>query len=123
MRRSSRRRRDAPPAVTVERIGDCFLLRSEDERASELVGELSPPPEYAVVVAAVRDDLAAAMWPRLAEILAQVKSESRKVVLALSDAGRATADEAALARRIADAWKLTVVAPAGDVLLMPGGML
>jgi hypothetical protein len=112
--------------VTVERIGGCFLLRSADERAEdqiELIGDLMPPPEYAVVVAAVSDDLAAAMWPRLGEVLAQVRSESRQVVLALSDAGRGSTDEAALARRIADAWKLTVVAPAGDVLLMPGGML
>jgi hypothetical protein len=129
MSRSSRRRDGADPTrhgVTVERIGGSFLLRSADERVDdelERIGALRPPAEYAVVVAAVPDDRAAAMWPRLAEVLAEVRSESRQVVLALSDAGRGRADEVALARRIADAWKLTVIAPAGDVLVMPDGML
>src|SRR3954469_15332701 len=112
--------------VTVEEIGGCFLLRPADERPDEqieLVGALAPDGDVAVVVVAVPDDRAAAMWPRLGEVLTQVRGRSRPVVLAMSDAGRDRPGRPALARRIADAWELTVVAPAGDVVLVPGGTM
>jgi hypothetical protein len=116
----------APGGVVIEEIGNCFLLRSADERPREqveLIGALASGREEAVVVVAVSDDRAEAMWPRLGEILSRVRGEPRPVVLAMSDAGRGRPDQAALARRIADAWELTVVAPAGDVILVPGGTM
>ncbi|MDN3359221.1 hypothetical protein [Actinomadura sp. DC4] len=112
--------------VTVEEIGGCFLLRPADERPDEqieLIGAFAPDDDVAVVVVAVPDDRANAMWPRLGEVLTQVRGRSRPVVLAMSDAGRDRPDRAALARRIADSWELTVVAPAGDVVLVPGGTM
>ena len=116
----------ASGGVTVEEIGGCFLLRPADERPGEqieLIGTLAPDDDVAVIVVAVPDDRAAAMWPRRGEVLTQVRQKPRPVVLAMSDAGRARPGEHALARRIADAWELTVVAPAGDVVLVPGGTM
>jgi hypothetical protein len=116
----------ASAGVTVEEIDGYFLLRPADERPEEqieLIGALAPAEGVAVVVVAVPDDRAEAMWSRLAEVLIRVRRKTRMVVLAMSDAGRGRTGEAALARRIADAWELTVVAPAGDVLLVPGGSL
>jgi len=122
----SRAPASASGGVTVEEIGGCFLLRSADERPEEqieLIRALAPDDDVAVVVVAVPDDRAEAMWPRLGDVLTQVRRKPRPVVLAMSDAGRARPDKAALARRIADAWELTVVAPAGDVVLVPGGTM
>jgi hypothetical protein len=116
----------AAERVTVEEIGGCFLLRSADERPDEqieLIDALAPDGDVYVIVVAVPDDRAAAMWPRLGEVLTQVRDESRPVVLAMSDTGRDRPDRPALARRIADAWDVTVVAPAGDVVLVPGGTM
>jgi hypothetical protein len=131
MTRSARRSSGVPAAgdVAVEEIGGCLLLRPADERPEEqieLIGELgalAPAEGVTVVVVAVSDEHSEAMWPRLGEVLSQVGREPRSVVLAMSDAGRGRTDRDALARRIADAWGLTVVAPAGDVVLVPGGTM
>ncbi len=135
--------------VTIEEIGGRFLVSAAaSTELRELVGAFAPAGDAVVVVVAVPDDRAEALWPRLGEVLTRVRENPRPIVLAMSGAGAGGASpepappapssapvpsarpasepappEAALARRVADAWKLTVVAPSGDVVLAPGGTL
>ncbi len=110
--------------VEIEEFGDGFLLRPSGERPygqAELVAALTPDEDLTIVVVAVPDELADALWPRLAELFSRL--EPRRILLAMSGAGAGRTDRPALAKRIAEAWEATVIAPAGDVVLVPGGTL
>jgi hypothetical protein len=111
--------------VEVEELAGRFMLSVEASRAegqADLVSAVEPG-DATLVVVAVPDDRADGLWPRLAETLTRARQRTRQVVLAMSGAGVDHPGRGALARRIADDWELTVVAPAGDVLLVPGGAL
>ncbi|MEV0408529.1 hypothetical protein [Actinoallomurus sp. NPDC050550] len=112
--------------VRVEQIGGAFLVGTEGERSDEqvdLLAALPPSDDVAVVVVAVTDDSADFLWPTLIELLNRLQPRRQRVVLAMSGAGIDRPNQAALAERIARTWKLTVVAPTGDVILVPGGTL
>ncbi|MEV0408522.1 hypothetical protein [Actinoallomurus sp. NPDC050550] len=112
----------AASGVEIEEIGGHFLIKPTGEEAGEYAGllaDLASHDDATVVVVAVPERLADALWPRLAEV--RTRSQRRRIVLAMAGAGADRADAPALGRRIADAWKVTVVAPAGEVVLVPGG--
>ncbi len=116
----------APGTVTVEEIGEAFVLRVADAWSDEQlspVADITPDADATLIVVAVPDDGADALWPHLAELLTRLKGRRPRFVLAMSGAGAAGVDRPALAQRIADAWEVPMVAPAGDVVLAPGGML
>src|SRR3569833_3276752 len=111
--------------VEVEELAGRFMLSVEASRAegqADLVSAVAPG-DATLVVVAVPDDCADGLWPRRAETLTRACQCTRQVGLAMSGAGVDHPGRGALARRIADDWELTVVAPAGDVLLVPGGAL
>lgn len=111
--------------VEAEELAGRFLLSAETTRAegqADLVAAVEPG-DATLVVVAVPDDLADELWPRLAEVLTRARERTGQVVLAMSGAGIDRRGSGALARRIADDWDMTVVAPTGDVLLVPGGAL
>jgi hypothetical protein len=117
--------RSSDGSVEIEEVAGSFLIRAAeapDQEQTALVEDLTPG-DATVVVVAVADEFADGLWNKLAEVLTQVRPRRHPVVLAMSGAGSGDADQPALARRIADAWELTVVAPAGDVVLVPGGTL
>jgi hypothetical protein len=111
--------------VDAEELAGRFLLSAGTARAegqADLVAAVEPG-DATLVVVAVPDDLADGLWPRLAEVLTRARERTGHVVLAMSGAGADRQGGGALARRIADGWDMTVVAPAGDVVLVPGGAL
>ncbi|UIX32008.1 hypothetical protein [Streptomyces sp. GQFP] len=74
------------------------------------------------IVAVAEGDAAAALWPRLSESLDSLRDTgTRSVRLVIPGAGHDRPDRPALARRIAESWNLTVEAPDGPVLVVPGG--
>lgn len=124
IRPSARGSEGAASGVEIEDIGGNLLIRPVGERAreqAELLAGMARHDDTTVVVVAVPDRLADALWVRLAEVRA--RTDGRRIVLAMSGTGDDRPDQAALGRRIADAWERTVVAPAGDAVLVPGGTL
>ncbi|MDJ1642761.1 hypothetical protein [Streptomyces pakalii] len=74
------------------------------------------------IVAVAAAGAAGALWPRLSETLDSLRDDGASAVrLVMSDAGTGHPDRPALGQQIADAWKMTVEAPAGPVLVVPGG--
>lgn len=74
------------------------------------------------IVAVAEGEATAALWPRLSETLDSLRDAGAPSVrLVMSGAGDDRPDRPALARRIAAAWDLTVEAPDGPVLVVPGG--
>ncbi|GAB2847520.1 hypothetical protein GCM10027176_58910 [Actinoallomurus bryophytorum] len=133
VRRSGKARRGAradapgPSKVETEEIGGHYLLRPAGAHTDEdtrLVTEVAGD-DATVVVVAVADDLADDLRAGLGEVLGHVHRH-RPVLLAMSGAGDEPPEgsgDAPLAQRIADAYDLTVVAPVGDVIVVPGGSL
>ncbi len=115
-----------PATVTVEEAGSAFVLRTADTAVDEqlsLISDIVPDDDATLIVVAVPDEMADALWPHLSELLTRLKGQRRTFVLAMSGAGVDRTDRPALAQRIADAWETVVVAPSGDVVLAPGGTL
>ncbi|MGW3569725.1 hypothetical protein ACWDSL_38685 [Streptomyces sp. NPDC000941] len=118
-------------ALLVEEYDGVMLLRSPaDDTLStsdvaDLARALSADPERTVTVVAGADASSAGeLWPRLRGVLDSLRSDGVGVVrLVLAAAGDDRPDEPAVARRIADAWELEVIAPDGVALVVPGGSL
>ncbi|MEU5023491.1 hypothetical protein [Streptomyces milbemycinicus] len=118
-------------ALLVEEHGGVMLLRSPSDDTlstsdvADLVRALSADPEHTVTVVAGADASSAGeLWPRLGGVLDSLRSDGVGVVrLVLSAAGDDRPDEPAVARRIADAWEVEVIAPDGVALVVPGGGL
>ncbi len=111
-------------AVFVQRIGSCFVLRGPDALTAEQITWISALRVGSGVTLAlvmVPPESAAQVAPALGQVLGQMTGD--RLVLALSGAGAQRRDGQSLAQQIADDWGLTVVAPNGDVVLTPGGML
>jgi hypothetical protein len=113
--------------VETEEIGGHYLIRpagAPTDEDTRLVADVAGD-DATVVVVAVADDLADDLRTELGQILGHVHRQ-RPVLLAMSGAGDEPPEnsgEASLAQRIADAYDLTVVAPVGDVIVVPGGSL
>ncbi|KPH97198.1 hypothetical protein OK074_6596, partial [Actinobacteria bacterium OK074] len=76
------------------------------------------------VVAGADSEAAGALWPRLGEVLDSLREAgTRSVRLVVPGAGHDLPEQPAVARRVAAAWDLTVEAPDGPVLVVPGGSL
>ncbi|ADI03684.1 hypothetical protein SBI_00563 [Streptomyces bingchenggensis BCW-1] len=118
-------------ALLVEEYGGVMLLRSPaDDTLStsdvaDLARALSVDPEHTVTVVAGADASSAGeLWPRLGRVLDSLRSDGVGVVrLVLAAAGDDRPDEPAVARRIADAWEIEVIAPDGVAVVVPGGSL
>ncbi|NBM20740.1 hypothetical protein GUY61_35525, partial [Streptomyces sp. GC420] len=118
-------------ALAVEEYGGVLLLRevSDDtlSRADvdDLAGSLAAEDEHTVtVVAGPAEAPADALWARLGTLLDDLCEEGVTTVrLAMSGTGHDGRDRPAVARRIADAWGLSVIAPDSAVLVVPGGGL
>ncbi|MEU5100762.1 hypothetical protein AB0H07_00495 [Streptomyces sp. NPDC021354] len=118
-------------ALLVEEHGGVMLLRSPaDDTLStsdvaDLARALSADPEHTVTVVAGADASSAGeLWSRLGRVLDSLRSDGVGVVrLVLAAAGDDRPDEPAVARRIADAWEIEVIAPDGVAVVVPGGSL
>ncbi|PPS90954.1 hypothetical protein [Streptomyces sp. MH60] len=115
--------------VLVENHGGLLLLRLPTDEVlhpadvADLARTLGADEDGTVTIVAVAAAGAAeALWPRLSETLDSLRDEGTSSVrLVMSDAGTGHPDRPALAQQIADAWKMTVEAPDGPVLVVPGG--
>ncbi|MFK0116959.1 hypothetical protein [Streptomyces sp. NPDC090994] len=119
----------AGPRVLVEDHDGLLLLRppTDDTLLAADIADLAralraADQDTVTIVAVAGEDAAASLWPRLSETLDSLReSGTRSVRLVMSGAGLDRPDRPAPARRIADAWKLSVEAPDGPVLVVPGG--
>ncbi|MFJ8492456.1 hypothetical protein ACIRBZ_29525 [Streptomyces sp. NPDC094038] len=118
--------------VLVDEYDGLTLLRATEravpgpEDAAELARSLGigAGQTVATVVVGVDGPVPPVLWTRLGDVLDALRDNGTTTVrLVVSGAGRGTADRPALAQRIADAWGLGVIAPAGSALLVPGGTL
>ncbi|MFK4106433.1 hypothetical protein ACI2L1_41565 [Streptomyces sp. NPDC019531] len=117
----------------VEDVGGVLLLRSSDD-------ELPGLPAVTDVAHAVMDEEdvvtvvigaspgagthSSAFWARLGEVLDSLRHKGISCVrLVMAGAGDERRGGPCAARRIADAWKMDVLAPDGVVLIAPGGTL
>ncbi|MFI0510843.1 hypothetical protein ACH3Y9_14195 [Streptomyces sp. WSLK1-5] len=121
---------DAADQVLVEDYDGLLLLRSpsDDSLSPADIGDLARgqrSDDTTVTLIAGTESVAAdSFWPRLSQLLDTLGDSGTDTVrLAMAGAGRDSADRPATARRIADAWGLTVEAPDGPPLLVPGGTL
>jgi hypothetical protein len=88
----------------------------------DLARTLAPREGTATVLAFAEGDASGALWSRLSEVLDSLReTDTGTVRLVMSGAGDDRPDSPAVARRIAEAWDLTVEAPDGPVLVVPGG--
>ncbi|MFJ8027532.1 hypothetical protein [Streptomyces sp. NPDC096311] len=116
------------PRVLVEDHDGLLLIRpSTDDTLrpadlADLARVLRAEDGGTVTIVAVAEGYATALWPRLSESLDSLREAgTRSVRLVMSGAGRDHPDRPALARRISEAWDLTVEAPDGPALVVPGG--
>lgn len=136
-RRASARRRgpSRPPEaddvpLLVEEHDGLFVLSSPlDETlgpadVADLVRGLRTREQVATLIAGAHAGAAPGFWPRLGELLGSLTAAGTTAVrLAAGGAGDHGPDRPAVAAGIADDWGITVDAPAGAVLAIPGGSL
>ncbi|MDQ1005941.1 hypothetical protein QFZ82_000426 [Streptomyces sp. V4I23] len=117
----------------VEDVDGILVLRSHEEEYPSLaalseVAHAARGGDGAVTVVVGRvdsagDDASGHSGP-LGELFDALRRKgTEKIQLVLSGAGAALSGQPCLAHRIADAWRMEVVAPDGAVLLVPGGAL
>ncbi|MGW4735662.1 hypothetical protein ACWEQC_42045 [Streptomyces shenzhenensis] len=119
----------AGPRVLVEDHDGLLLLRLPTDDTllpadvADLARALRTADDGTVTIVAIADgEAAAALWPRLSESLDSLRDTgTRSVRLVMSGAGHDRPARPALARRIAESWDLTIEAPDGPVLVVPGG--
>ncbi|WP_395575100.1 hypothetical protein [Streptomyces sp. BK79] len=123
-----------PPSAVplVEDVDGLLLLRSsEDDSLSladlaEVARAVGVEPETVTVLVGTPDDGPAGhgVWTRLGTLLDSLRNKgTRQVRLVMPGAGDDRGERTSVARRIADAWHLDVIAPDGPVLITPGGTL
>ncbi len=125
--------RGAGGALPVEEIDGVLLVRSVDDdsfplAALEEVAHALGADEGVVTVmvgsAGAGGTPDADLWARLGALLDSLRAKgTRRVRLVMSGAGDDSPGRPCVARRIADAWQLEVIAPDGAVLITPGGTL
>ncbi|MEU1696455.1 hypothetical protein ABZ590_35060, partial [Streptomyces hirsutus] len=115
----------------VEEVDGVVLLRSAGDdfpslaEAAEVALAVGGEDTVTVLVGApAPGGDTATHWARLGDVLDTLRDRGTgRVRLVLSGAGHDRTDRPCLARRIADAWELEVIAPDGAVLITPGGTL
>ncbi|MFF8883759.1 hypothetical protein [Streptomyces flaveolus] len=104
-------------------------LLSSDPDESELLGETidalrGGEPDQATVVVAASVEQSRGLWRRLTPLLDGLRRSGITVVrLVWAGSGADLPGRRAPARRIADDWRMEVIAPAGPVVVAPGGSL
>ncbi|MFF0171287.1 hypothetical protein [Streptomyces prasinus] len=119
------------PGLLVEEYDRLLLLRrSSDELLRpadimDLIRVLEADGDDTVTVVASADgNTAAALWARLGALIDTLCGDGVGTIrLAMTGAGDDRPGRPSVARRIADAWEIDVIAPAGTVLGVPGGGL
>ncbi|MFD9318447.1 hypothetical protein ACFWDQ_12215 [Streptomyces sp. NPDC060053] len=127
----SARAAGAGDGLLVEEYDGLRLLRTPDDDTldptdlADLVWTLAGEAEHTVtVIAGAGATRAAGLWTRLGTVLSVLRDDRVETVrLVMSGTGGGRPDRPALARRLADGWKLTVIAPDGPVFVVPGGTL
>ncbi|MFI1727868.1 hypothetical protein ACH40E_01225 [Streptomyces acidicola] len=116
--------------LLVEEYDGLRLLRTPDDTMdptdlADLLRALADEAEHTVtVIAGAGATGAAGLWTRLGAVLSVLRDDRVETVrLVMSGTGGGRPDRPALARRLADGWKLTVIAPDGPVFVVPGGTL
>ncbi|QLH26638.1 hypothetical protein [Streptomyces sp. Rer75] len=119
--------------MLAEEYGALILLRSaldttiSQTHVDELVDLLGSEAGIATVVTGVAPASGAPVeefWQRLGEVFDSLREAGTGTVrLVMSGAGEERPDRPSVARRVADAWELEVIAPDGDVQMVPGGSL
>jgi hypothetical protein len=118
--------------VVVDEYDGLTLLRSSPdappqpegvaELARSLANDEADQDVFTVVVGAEGGE--PGLWTRLGTVLDTARERGATTVrLALSGAGGERPDRPAMAQRIADAWKIEVIAPEAGVVIVPGGAL
>ncbi|MFE5923242.1 hypothetical protein [Streptomyces sp. NPDC056468] len=120
----------APP---VEDIDGILLVRSVEDDSfpldalAEVARALSVDKDVVTVMVAPEAGDGASgggHWSRLGALLDSLRLKgTRRVRLVMSGAGDDRPDRPCVARRIADAWEIEVIAPDATVLITPGGLL
>ncbi|MEU5607309.1 hypothetical protein AB0H03_00825 [Streptomyces sparsogenes] len=119
--------------MLAEEYGALILLRSAQDttisqtQVDELVELLGPETGIATVVTGATPASGPRVeefWQRLGEVFDSLREAGTGTVrLVMSGAGEDRPDRPSVARRVADAWELEVIAPDGDVQIVPGGWL
>ncbi|WP_055587480.1 hypothetical protein [Peterkaempfera griseoplana] len=116
------------PRVLVEDHNGLLVLRLPADDSlhpadiTDLARTLGGQDGTAALVVGVAGAAVDALWPRLSEALDSLRETgTRTVRLVMAGAGADSPGRPALARRIAEAWKLAVEAPDGPALVVPGG--
>ncbi|WP_210592165.1 hypothetical protein [Streptomyces sp. GESEQ-35] len=116
--------------LLVEEYDGIRLLRTPSDDAlgtsdvADLARVLSADADTVTVLTGADASHSADLWPRLGGVLDELRDDGiRTVRLVMTAAGDDRLEAPALARRIADAWQLEVVAPDGLALVVPGGGL
>jgi hypothetical protein len=115
----------------VEEYGRLLLLRQPSD---ELLGPAdivdltraleADADDTVTVVAGAAGNTAAALWARLGALIDTLCGDGVGTIrLAMTRAGDDRPGGPSVARRIADAWEIDVIAPDGTVLGVPGGGL
>ncbi|MGX9229138.1 hypothetical protein ACWV95_28825 [Streptomyces albus] len=110
--------------VLLRAAHDTTISQTDVNELSDLLG--AEEGITTVVTGAVGPGGASAeeFWPRLSEVFDTVRGEgTRTVRLVMSGAGEDLPERPSVARRVADAWELEVIAPDGEVQIVPGGSL
>ncbi len=120
-------------ALPVEEIDGVLLVRLVDDDSFPLatleeVAHALGGDEGIVTVMVGSAEVGGAsdgdLWARLGALLDSLRAKgTRRVRLVMSGAGDDQPGRPCVARRIADAWQLEVIAPDGAVLITPGGAL
>ncbi|MBU6535498.1 hypothetical protein [Streptomyces mayonensis] len=116
--------------LLVEEYDGIRLLRTPSDDTlgtsdiAELARALAADADTATVLTGADAPQAPDLWPRLGGILDELRDDGiRTVRLVMPAAGDDRLEAPALARLVADAWQLEVVAPDGLALVVPGGGL
>ncbi|MEV6170811.1 hypothetical protein AB0L99_21580 [Streptomyces sp. NPDC051954] len=116
--------------LLVEEYDGLRLLRTPSDDAlgtsdvADLARVLAADTDTVTVLTGADASHSADLWPRLGGVLDELRDDGiRTVRLVMTAAGEDRPEAPALARRIADAWRLEVVAPDGLALVVPGGGL
>ncbi|WP_329167028.1 hypothetical protein OHB49_43145 (plasmid) [Streptomyces sp. NBC_01717] len=117
----------------VEDVGGVLLLRSSNDDAPDLAtltevahAVVDEEDVVTLVIGAPpgAGTYSSAFWERLGEALDSLRHKGTSCVrLVMAGAGDERRGRPCAARRIADAWKMDVLAPDGAVLIAPGGTL